>query len=104
MARVTQRQQVVPLVAAAVAARHHMMHVGGWRDPACLLAMRTERMCCQVGSTHTLPPATIATLCSRATLLVMLGSRGTPQRAAHAAHASLHKSSAAGSLTGCRRP
>ena len=100
----TQRQQVVPPIAATVAPRFDVVYVGRRLDAACLLAMRAERMRRQVGRTRTLPPAAIATLGSRAALLIMLGGGRTPQRAAHAAHASLHQPGAARPPTRRRRP
>ena len=104
VARVTQRQQVVPPVAATVAPRPDVMHVCCWLDAPSLLAVSAERMGSKVGSTRTLPSTTVAALGSRAALRVMLGRRCPAQWPAHAAHASLHQPGASRPPTRRRRP
>src|SRR5690606_24139381 len=96
MARPAQALQVAVVEdGAAIVDRQNVVDQHGRRGATCLAAHPAQWLGCQMHRADPLPARIIATLTRRPTPLVMLGSGRTPQRAAHAAHASLHQASAA---------
>jgi hypothetical protein len=98
-----QRSQVAVLVAATIAPRYDVMHVGGWLDAPARLAASAQRMLGKEEQAPPLPSAIVATLCSRAALCI-IAELWTRQRSAHGAHATAHQTPAARPPTRHRRP
>ncbi|HRJ41582.1 MAG TPA: hypothetical protein PL105_06870 [Caldilineaceae bacterium] len=89
-----QRLKIIPVIAATVTPGVEVMHVGGRRDPALSLARHTERIGPQEHQPKTLPTATIPTLGSRATPLIVTGVALPAQGTTGRAHTTAHQASA----------
>ena len=70
--RLTERHEIMHIVGAALTERKHMVYFLGWRQPTSLLALLAERVRLDEAVADTLPASTVALVCLRLTLEVIV--------------------------------